>query len=192
MDKNTINRQFDEIIWEMNENPSSASELFASFLISFISTGYNQKALARAIAKLELENHCKEGIENFAKLITDPPQFLDIRYSKVYSADDITEKDLEFIERGTPSGGYVLVGSDDHGKIEKHPEDCVVGVWGYGVMDFGNGEGHGISLLTRFKRNENDMPYGDVSFADSCFKYVRFVENPYGEKEFDKLPSDKD
>lgn len=180
---------FTKDLWEeCRESPVKGARIIADLLQQIATYRYSQEVL-----NSEIREYMCQNVRNLAEAMVYEGPYTKLRYSRVYSVQEITGEDLEFIRKGTRHGEYVLVGSDDREKLEKHPEECTVGCWGYGIVG-GGGTERMFSLLTNFERNRDGMPWGDVSFADSGFAYVRFVVNPYGDEddsEFEGLPSEK-
>lgn len=148
----------------------------------------------------------------------------ELKYSPVYEPGDFTPEDLEFVKKGTRTGSYILIGSDNKEELAGDFPKGKVGLWAFGLVnakmhssdrqdyyteysyDVGYGavdrdmtfdqwlDAYGpkvFTLHTTFEKNEDGMPWGGYSFDAESFKYVRFVTNPYGEVEFDCLPSEK-
>ena len=182
MDKNTFDTFVDQLWNDCQDNKAQAAKTAAKLLALMADMRLDLKSLNQKLKDRQTQN-----LKNLAEAMTTTEPYLELRYSKVYQAKDLTEKDLAFIEQGTDSGEFVLIASDNRAQIESDPGSCAVGCW-----CFANREENFISLLTDFERNRDGMPFGAVSFNDHSFKYVRFVKNPYGKDEFTGLPSEKE
>lgn len=181
MDRNTFDAFVDQLWSDCQDNRTNAAKTAAKLLTLMADMGLDLKTLNQKLKDRQTKN-----LKNLAEAMTTTEPYLEVRYSKVYQAKDLTEKDLAFIKQGTDSGEFVLIASDNRARIESDPGSCAVGCW-----CFANREENFFSLLTDFERNRDGMPFGAVSFTDHAFTYVRFVINPYGKDEFTGLPSDK-
>lgn len=182
MDKNTFDTFVDRLWDDCQDNRAQAAKAAAKLLTLMADMNLNLKVLNEKLRDRQTKN-----LKALAEAITTTEPYLDIRYSRVYEAKDLSDEDIDFIEKGTDVGEYVLVGCDDRNRLETDPGSCAVGCW-----CFANTEENFFSLMTDFERNRDGMPFGAVSFNDHAFTYVRFVINPYGKDEFTSLPSEKE
>lgn len=181
MDNKILELLISEIEKEARTSPKAAARSVALVLEGLGGIRFNKQELGRCIRESESADDCID----LARTMTEENGELEFSFSRVYRAEDFKKEDIEYLNKGTESGAFVLVGSNDIKKIESEPDDCIVGCWANSV-----GSDGGIALNTIFKSNRYGLPWGDVSFCIDVFRYVRIFNAPYGKLEFTTLPSE--
>ena len=174
MTEDQMNKVIESLVEDLNASLEKGTTRIAELFDAISRLPYSQRILNAKVAEFR-----NKDILNLADALTSDEPYGDFRYSRTYTADELSEEDIKALKAGSPNGNFICVASDNREHIENNPADCRVGCLGYGVL----GDGY-FSVLTTFDRNRDGMPFGSVSFSDELFKYVRFVINPYGEDDF--------